>query len=308
MKVFLLFLDGVGIGTKDPDVNPFFRASLPALRSLFGGEIPHADSPVQQGPSAIGFGVDANLGVDGLPQSGTGQATIFTGENAARKFGRHFGPFLPSDLKPMVTERSMFAHVRRSGRSAVFANAFPQRYFDYTNGGTRRLSALVFSAVSAGVPLLSADDLARDQAVSADFLRDRWPELGHPEVAPVSAHDAGLHAARLAAQNDLTVFDYWLPDHTGHRQNMPNAVRVLENLDAFLDGLVRNIDVQHVTVLGISDHGNVEDLSTKAHTRNPAFSFLVGRRRDEAQRISSLTDVAPFVYECLNVPMPSKGG
>ena len=36
----MLFLDGVGIGKGDPSVNPFFAAKLPAIRSLFDGELP----------------------------------------------------------------------------------------------------------------------------------------------------------------------------------------------------------------------------------------------------------------------------
>jgi len=308
VKLFLLFLDGVGIGATNPDHNPFFRANLRTLRGLLDGELPHLRSRNHEGKHSVCFGVDANLGVDGLPQSGTGQASIFTGENAARHFGKHFGPYIPTTLRPMVAEKNLFTRVRKAGKRALLVNAFPEPFFEYTQSGTRRLSATTFASLSAGLPLLTAHDLASNRAVSADFVRNRWPEMGHQDVLPVSAHDAGIHCASLVRENDFTVFDYWLPDHAGHSQDMDRAVRVLDLFDEFLDGVMTGTDLRDTVILGISDHGNIEDLRTKSHTRNPSLGFLVGRRREAAQRIRSLTDVAPFVSECLNISSTHMGG
>jgi hypothetical protein len=32
MTILLLFLDGIGLGENDPDINPFVRADMPVLR------------------------------------------------------------------------------------------------------------------------------------------------------------------------------------------------------------------------------------------------------------------------------------
>src|SRR5262245_13683459 len=103
-RVVLLFLDGVGIGVSDPAINPFFGAELSVLRRLGGGELPTLDRPRLASRDAVIFPLDANLGVDGIPQSGTGQATLLTGVNAAERFGRHFGPWTPTALRPLVEE------------------------------------------------------------------------------------------------------------------------------------------------------------------------------------------------------------
>ena len=39
-----------------------------------------------------------SMTVPGLPQSGTGQYSLFTGDNGAQRFGRHFGPWVPTML------------------------------------------------------------------------------------------------------------------------------------------------------------------------------------------------------------------
>ena len=116
--------------------------------------------------------MNATLGVSGLPQSGTGQTAIFTGVNGAKKFGRHFGPHPPMILRPIIAEKNIFHQLKARGKSVVFANAFPQRFFDYTESGTRRLSVTTLSCQVAGIPLLSAKDLQRDEGISADFIRN----------------------------------------------------------------------------------------------------------------------------------------
>ncbi|RMH14128.1 MAG: peptidase, partial [Gemmatimonadetes bacterium] len=74
MRVVFVFLDGVGIGPPDPDVNPFLRARLPVLDALLGGRRPTLADPAPAGPGGAVHPLDATLGVEGLPRSGTGQA------------------------------------------------------------------------------------------------------------------------------------------------------------------------------------------------------------------------------------------
>ena len=101
-RILVLFLDGVGIGPDDPDRNPFLQAKLPAFRGLWGGRVPTLSDPAPAGSRGVAFPMDATLGVEGLPQSGTGQVALLTGRNAPRIFGRHFGPWPPVSLRPLL--------------------------------------------------------------------------------------------------------------------------------------------------------------------------------------------------------------
>ena len=82
--MIFIFLDGVGIGNADAD-NPFFSAQT-SLLPFFGEEnfLPDG-TPIK--------GIDACLGVEGIPQSATGQTTIYTGENIPALLKEHKGRF-----------------------------------------------------------------------------------------------------------------------------------------------------------------------------------------------------------------------
>ena len=182
------------------------------------------------------------------------------------------------------------------GKSVVFANAFPQRFFDYTESHKRRLTVTTLSCQLAGIPLLTAEDLQRDEGISADFIRTQWPELGHPEILPITPKEAGKHLASIASKHDFTLFEYWLSDHAGHSQKMAFAVEVLEHFDEFLSGFLESFDSRNTLLMIVSDHGNIEDLSTKSHTRNRVPCILVGKRRHQlVNRIKNLTHITPAI-------------
>lgn len=299
-KVVLFFIDGIGIGKDNEDVNPFFRARLPVLRSLLGGEMFHQGMKSLSSRKASLVPVNATLGVPGLPQSGTGQTAIFTGVNAPRRAGRHFGPFPPTSLRPVIQEKNIFARLLRAGKRVAFANAFPKQFFEYTNSGTRRLTVTTLSCMMAGVPLFTGKDLREGRGVSADLTRARWTEMGYPDLTEIPAAEAGNHLAALAAEQDFTLFEYWLTDHAGHRRDMNFAVDILERFDSFLGGYCDAIDGRQVTTLMISDHGNLEDLSTKSHTRNPVPCIAFGRMRHKLlAETKNLTHITPAIVNLL---------
>ncbi|MDQ3556040.1 MAG: hypothetical protein M3409_04590, partial [Gemmatimonadota bacterium] len=164
-RALLIFVDGVGIGADDPEVNPVAAARLPHLRALLGGALPVL--PAMDGTGqiraerAVAVAVDASLGVAGRPQSGTGQTALLSGRNAPALFGRHFGAWVPTPLRPILARHSIFAATVRAGRRAVFANAGPLPPRD----PQRRPPAFPFAAHTAGLPHRGIHALLRGEAV-----------------------------------------------------------------------------------------------------------------------------------------------
>jgi 2,3-bisphosphoglycerate-independent phosphoglycerate mutase len=144
-RVIMLFLDGVGIGRKDARVNPLMVARMPHLRDLLGGVVPSLGRRTWNGAYATVLPIDATLGVAGLPQSGTGQTSLFTGVNAARLVGKHFGPHPYSTLRPVIEAHSIFTRLVHAGRMACFANAYPQKFFDYIERRPSRMTVTNYS-------------------------------------------------------------------------------------------------------------------------------------------------------------------
>ena len=300
-RVIFLFWDGVGYGKKDPDVNPFFRARLPHLQSLFDGPLPHLGRRRFSSDVASVVPLNATLRVEGLPQSGTGQASLFTGVNAARLIGRHFGPHPTTTLHPLIESKNIFRQVGDQGKTRCFANAFPRQFFEYAASGKRRLSVSTLSCRYANMELFDAEALGRDEAVSADITRVRWGELGYPHLPVITPREAGRHLWQISQRHSFTMFEYWLTDYAGHARDMAGAVEVLERFDGLLGGLMEEFDRKACTLLITSDHGNIEDLSTKSHTRVPVPCIVAGRKRDEiSATLSNLTHVTPSILSLLS--------
>jgi 2,3-bisphosphoglycerate-independent phosphoglycerate mutase len=307
MHVLFLFLDGVGIGKKDPAANPFFAARIPALESLLGGSLPSSHHRTVETAETTALPLDATLGVEGLPQSGTGQTALFTGINAPLLVGKHFGPHPYSTLRPLIEAHNIFRRVLQAGLRPCFANAYPQKFFDYVATRQSRLTVTTLSCKYAGMPLRGERELSEGHGVSADITGEGWLKLGHPSIPVISPHVAGENLVRLSREHDFVLFEYWKTDHAGHGQSMAEAVEALERCDTMLGGILAMIDRQQTLLVLTSDHGNVEDLTIKTHTRNPVPLILSGRdHRAVAARVChyggrapNLTHVLPALMEVL---------
>jgi 2,3-bisphosphoglycerate-independent phosphoglycerate mutase len=92
VRCFFFFLDGVGLGADDPATNPLSATEMPNLQALLSGQKLVAASAPNESSQATLLALDACLGVPGLPQSATGQASLLTGINVPAKIGYHYGP------------------------------------------------------------------------------------------------------------------------------------------------------------------------------------------------------------------------
>lgn len=295
-RVLLLFLDGVGIGPADPAVNPFLSARIPTLTYLMGGALPTLGAPEVDGAGGRSFPVDATLGVEGTPQSGTGQAALFTGESAAELYGRHFGPWTPVALRPLVEDHNVLKRVRQSGRSVAFANAYPKGWPGPRGG--RRIAGPPLAARGAGLLTRHEEALASGEAVSSEIVNDGWQRhLGHTDLPTVTPVEAGENLARIANRHDLTLYAHYATDTAGHRGRMEGAVAALERVDSFLEGVTAHLDGDTLLLL-VSDHGNLEDVRV-GHTRNPSLGVAAGAGAERAANLRDLRHVTPFLMATL---------
>jgi hypothetical protein len=302
-RVILVFLDGVGIGPSSATHNPFLSARLPWLRKALGG-VPTLDEPALTNNGAAVAPLDATLGVEGTPQSGTGQTALLTGRNAARRFGRHFGPWTPVALRPLLEAESLLRLALAAGIDTEFANAYPRSWPGERSA--RRLAAPPLAARSAGLLTRDHEDLARGDAVASEIVNTGWrTHLGHASLPDPSPEQAGGNLARVARGARLTFFAHYSTDYAGHRGGMDGAVGALERVDAFLQGLLAAGDSDTV-VLVVSDHGNIED-TRGGHTRNPALGLVVGPDASlRAAELGSIMDVPGASLRWLGVSQDAR--
>lgn len=298
----IFFMDGVGLGSDNASENPFVTARLPNLEALLGRDwYLRRNGPIRM-ERATFVPTNATLGLPGRPQSATGQATILTGRNVPEIIGRHYGPKPDNAVAATVRQGTIFHEVTRSGGTAALITPYPQGYFDAINSGRRLFSAVPLAATSAGLRLMTADDLRAGRAVSPGFTGEGWRDhLGYTDIPILSLEEAGRRIAAIARTYTFSFFEHWPSDRRGHRGTLQEAVEHLQMLDAVIGGLLDSWDDDGLLII-TSDHGNIEDKTQRQHTVNPVPTILVGPDHARlAEMVSDLTDIARVVRTYLRL-------
>lgn len=243
MHFLFIFLDGVGLGPDDPQTNPLARAEMPNLEALLDGHRLLLNGSRLESERASLVPLDANLGVGGLPQSATGQASLLTGENVPKTIGYHYGPKPNPDVAAELNNGSLFSRMKQRGLRAELVNAYPPGYFQAIASGRRLYSAIPLAVTRAGIKLKNSQDLRTGKAIAADFTAQGWRDhLNQPDTPVLTPRQAGWRLAELAAGRDLAFFEYWLSDYAGHKQAMQPALDLLQQVDQVLGGLLETWD------------------------------------------------------------------
>lgn len=289
-NVLLFFIDGLGIGTRGPH-NPFDGLPDTEPLAIFQNERPR-----------IPFGgvlveTDARLGIEGRPQSASGQTTILTGINAPAAIGHHKQGFPNAALLDIIREHSIFLKLKRGGVAPItFANTYTKRFFE---GRPRWISATTAAVQAANLTFNTVDDLKAGRAVYQDFTNNQLLERGEA-VELRTPEQAAAVLASVVARHRFTLYEYFITDKAGHAQDMTAARLVLQNLARMIRHLIEQLDLQNATVILTSDHGNIEDLSTKSHTLNAVPTIIWGAEKERISgRITSLADITPAIVGAL---------
>lgn len=290
VSLLLFFIDGLGIGTRGPH-NPFDGLNDAAPLAIFQDETPDIPFGGRLAPT------DARLGVDGRPQSASGQTTILTGINAAAAIGHHKQGFPNQTLLDIIREHSIFLQLKRAGVDDItFANTYTQKFFE---SRPRWISATTAAVEAAGLQFNRVSDLRAGRAVYQDFTNAMLIERGEA-VDLRTPEEAGEVLANIVTANKFTLYEYFITDKVGHAQDYKAASRVLRSLAGFIRCMLAKLDLNATTVVLTSDHGNIEDLSLRNHTLNPVPTIVWGEHREHlAARILSLTDITPGIIDVL---------
>ena len=290
-KVLLFFIDGLGIGERGAD-NPLSQIAGVEPLAHFINEI---SDIIFDG---VLIPTDPRLGIEGRPQSASGQTTILTGINAPKHLGYHKQGFPNQILRDVIAEHSIFLQLKNLKiEPNTFANAYTPKFFTET---PRWKSATTCAMEAAGATFRKLPDLFGRAALFHDFTNRHLIELGFD--APIfTPSDAGEILANLAAEHRFTLYEYFITDKIGHAQSHEKAAEYLPQLAEFVRETLRRIDLETTTVILTSDHGNIENLAIKIHTLNDVPTLLWGRKRHEtAERIVDLSDVTPAIISLLN--------
>lgn len=289
-SVLLFFIDGLGIGTRGP-FNPLDNLPDAAPLAVFQNETPETFLDCLVVPT------DPRLGIDGRPQSASGQTTILTGVNAPAAVGYHKQGFPNKALLEIIDNHSIFRQLTDAGVEPItFANAYTSRFFSER---PRWVSATTAAVEAAGLQFRTVEDVRNGAAVFMDYTNRILIERGE-DVAVRSETEAATVLSRIAAENRFTLYEYFITDKVGHAQDMDLAKTILTSLALFIRELLIKLDLDRTTVILTSDHGNIEDLSSRNHTLHAVPTIVWGSQREQiAAGIQTLADITPAIVALL---------
>lgn len=289
--VLLFFIDGLGLGGR-VETNPLFTAKdIEPLANFQNFE----RKIIYDG---VLTATDPRMGVEGRPQSASGQTTILTGINAPQFLGHHKQGFPNAALREVIKENSIFLQLKRLKiEPNVFANAYTPQFYEQTQ---RWKSATTCAVEAADLPFRKLPDLLGRKAVFHDFTNRGLRERGF-DVPLFSPADAAEILADLTKTHRFALYEHFITDKIGHDRDFQRAKIHLPQLAAFIRETLLKIDLDATTVILTSDHGNIEDLSIRNHTLNDVPTIVWGRRKDEISRqIKTLADITPAIVHLLN--------
>lgn len=292
-RILLIFVDGLGVGKRDSQINPMAKVLGPYL-SVFEGEDGY--------DSGVSKPLDALLDVEGIPQSATGQTALLTGINASKVLGYHLFGFPNPKLQEIIKSHSIIKKVRDAGLKPAFINAFRPRFFEMGDSVWEkgRLSVTTWVNHAADLSFFSLEDVKLEKCIYQDFTNGELIEQGF-DLPLFSPEKAGEILAKEHLNYDFTLFEYFRTDAAGHSKNMDRATEEIRRLEAFLGEMLKNTNLEETLVILSSDHGNIEDLSVRGHTKNKAMTLLFGVGADRAaQGMESILDMTATVTTLLS--------
>lgn len=293
----MIFIDGVGIGKRDKESNPFFKFGFNTFQTLFG-EIPSLENPLLVRDKKYLFPLDANLGMNGLPQSGTGQASLFCGFNVAKFVGKHFGPFPYTTTLPKIKEDHILVHFHKQKGNSFFANAYPKPFFDYLKSGRERLGVTAAACRMNAFKFNTITDVRKGTALTAEITNNRWNERLKYTLPQIKYQTAARRLLRISGKYKFTLYEFYLLDHLGHLRIKDEFNTIYNTLDLFLFTILTEFDYKKTTIVICSDHGNFEDLSVKTHTRNPSLTITAGKYAEEIfNSVNSIKDIKSAIIK-----------
>jgi hypothetical protein len=299
--IFYLFLDGVGFGENNPDKNPFTKYSSGFFLPLGGKSLPE-NSKLNQG---VYIKTDASMGIKGLPQSATGQTSLWTGINTPIILKRHVSGFPTFTLKKIIIEHSIIKVFGDHGKKAAFLNCYSPVYVDNMEKNSRYLSASTLIQLAASPHLKNLDDLREGRGLFMDITHEIFQEFSKSFLLESDSlrtirdpFEMGKKVKEMGDGYDLILFEYFLTDKIGHSMEWDKAKWTINIVEKFIDGVLESLDPREDQLIITSDHGNLEDLSDKVHTTNPVPTYLYGKYTDSMKsKINSLCDIVPALYE-----------
>ncbi len=285
-KLILFFIDGIGLAPPSENnlISSLFQRETDGRGLVPVDDVLHTETSVLRP-------LDACLGVEGIPQSATGQTTLFTGVNAPRLLGYHLTAFPNEPLLPLFEESSIMKVLADRGVRVTSANMYSREFFEEREKAAKnRYPASTLTIKASKVPFRMIEDYRAGRAVFADITNELIISRGY-DLSPIEPELAAERTLAILEDQDFLFFEYFMTDHYGHKRNREGLLRSVDVLGRYVTALTEGLDLVREALLIVSDHGNSEDFTTGSHTRNPVPGLLIGGSEEQRRKFARCGDL-----------------
>ncbi|RHX96209.1 metalloenzyme [Leptospira yasudae] len=312
--IFYMFIDGIGFGPDDPATNPFSRYAKSFFLPLAGKPIPEEAPETLK--KAVFLKTDASLGIKGLPQSATGQTSLWTGINACKVLQRHLSGFPTFTLKKIISKYSIIRVLEEHGFKADLLNCYTPAFTDYVKKNPRHVSASTLIQMASDKPLKNMDDLRQGKGLYMDITHEYLKEFSRGYLDDSDdlfrvrdPYETGTSIIRNCKEDGYTlcIYEFFLTDKVGHKMHWEAAEKYIGELESFFKGVLETLNPEEDQLIVTSDHGNLEDLSVDVHTVNPVPTILYGKHTEALKsKIKAIVDIPTAIYDILGIKIELK--
>lgn len=134
---------------------------------------------------------------------------------------------------------------------------------------------------------------------------DKQPEMSAYEITETLLKE-------LNNKYDLIVLNYANGDMVGHTGVYEKGIIAVETVDACIEKLIENINLNEYTVIITADHGNCEqminddDTINTSHTTNLVPFIILDKGIKLKKTVGSLSDIAPTILKIMNIAIPKE--
>jgi len=164
-----------------------------------------------------------------------------------------------------------------------------------------KLSVTSHTTLASGNHFFTFEDIKQERALYQQFTNKSLISRGY-KLPLFSPEKAGIILANSIENFDFSMYEYFQTDRAGHSQDMKLASKELINLEQFISSFLETIDFSNKMVILTSDHGNIENLAVKTHTKNPAMTLLWGTDSKKlANQLYSIQDITKHILQLLDI-------
>jgi hypothetical protein len=237
--------------------------------------------------------VSTDMEIQGLPQSATGQTSLFTGINSAKQLGMHVQGFPGLKLREIINKNNIFKFLIENGLRVSFANAYIRYTLEELKNMNFRSVTTVMTESAIGW-VRNIESILANKAVYHDITSET-AHTASPFIKKISPEKAAENLLSVAGEHDFTLFEYFLTDRAGHKMDMNALKDSISNLGRFVVEITKSLGNTTSLIL-TSDHGNSENMNVTTHTLNPVPFMGINMNINNLEKIN-IQDIFSIVVK-----------